>query len=188
MWPFRKNKIDNNLKVIIEEIQKQLNDADGNIRAETVYSLAIPPRSHVVPSEIRVKMMIFVLRNDDYVIARSDAAKAILRWASELRQLSAFGDSSLLLLHDKEVTIIVPALIESLSDAGTVPSYAAEALGQVGSKAVSAVPALIHLLDSKDIILQLDASKALKMITGEDLGQDSFKWQDWWDKNKSSVS
>ena len=186
MWPFRKNEIDNSVKVIIEEIQRKLNDPDGNIRAETVYSLAIPPRSHVVPSEIRVKMMISVLRNDDYVIARSDAAKAILRWASELRQLSAFGDNSL--LDDKEVSIIVPALIESLSDAGTVPSYAAEALGHVGSKAVSAVPPLIHLLDSKDIILQLDASRALKMVTGEDLGQDSFKWQNWWDRNKPSVS
>lgn len=186
MWPFRKNKIDNNLKVIIEEIQKKLNDPDGNIRAETVYSLAIPPTSHVVPSEIRVKMMISVLRNDDYAIARSDAANAILTWAIELRQLSAFGDNSL--LDDKEVTIIVPALIESLSDTGTVASYAAEALGHIGSKAVSAVPALIHLLESKDIILQLNASKALKMITGEDLGQDSSKWQNWWDKNKSSVS
>ena len=188
MWPFRKNEIDNSVKVIIEEIQRKLNDPDGNIRAETVYSLAIPPRSHVVPSELRVKMMLSVLRTDDYVIARSDAAKALLRWASELRQLSAFGDDSLLKRHYKEVTIIVPALIESLSDAGTVPSYAAEALGRVGSQAVSAVPALIQLLDSKDVILQLDASKALKLITGEDLGQDSFKWQTWWDKNNSSVS
>lgn len=188
MWPFRKNKIDKDLRIIIEEIQKKLKDADGNIRAETVYSLAIPPRSHVVPSHIRTEMMVSVLRNDDYVIARSDAAKAILRWASELRQLSAFGDNSLLDVHDKEVKIIVPALIESLSDAGTVPSYAAEALGHIGSKAVSAVPALIRLLETNDILLELDASKALKMITGEDLGQDSLKWRTWWEKNGSSVS
>ncbi|MBU0568860.1 hypothetical protein KJ693_12650 [bacterium] len=208
MWPFKKKQnvaaaqdletqtlgnhgkteksINNNLKVIIEEIQKKLKDPDGNIRTETVYSLAIPPRSHVVPSEIRVKMMASVLRNDDYVIARSDAAKAISRWASELRNLSAFGDNSL--LDDKEVVIIVPVLIEALSDTGTVPSCAAEALGHIGSKAVSAVPALIHLLESKDIFLQLAASDALKMITGEDLGQDLSKWQNWWDKNKSSVS
>ena len=77
---------------------------------------------------------------------------------------------------------------------------AVEQLGNMGSKATPAIPYLIDVLGdnvslekiSSDIqgtriyytTPSYEAQKALKLITGKDLGENTTEWQDWWNKNK----
>ena len=79
----------------------------------------------------------------------------------------------------------VPALIGALEDEDNyVRRHATEALGEIGPDAKDAVPALIKLLEDEDKYVQGKAVTALKKITGEDLGEDPSKWQQWWEENK----
>ncbi|HHT9120077.1 MAG TPA: HEAT repeat domain-containing protein [Candidatus Hypogeohydataceae bacterium YC41] len=75
----------------------------------------------------------------------------------------------------------VEPLIATLKDGDShVRQNAAEALGRI--KDTSAVEPLIAAL--KQDYLRASAAWALWMITGEDFGEDSKKWQEWWEKNK----
>jgi hypothetical protein len=60
---------------------------------------------------------------------------------------------------------------------------AALALAKIG-KFEPAVESLITALRHKDEIVRMNASEALKEITGKDFGDDPLKWQRWWDQNK----
>ena len=78
----------------------------------------------------------------------------------------------------------VPALIEALKDKDpNVRQKAAYALGTM--KAAKAIPALIGALQThgKDS----DAGLALFMITGQRLGDDPQKWQQWWEQNGPQI-
>jgi len=73
------------------------------------------------------------------------------------------------------------ALIEALKDNDqSVRQKAALALGKI--KAMKAVPALIEAMQiyGRDS----NAGAALISITGQRLGEDPVKWQEWWEVNK----
>jgi HEAT repeat protein len=75
----------------------------------------------------------------------------------------------------------VPALMEALKDKDSnVQQKAAYALGKM--KAMAAVPALIEALKTDGG--NSDAGLALFMITGQRLGDDPQKWQEWWNQYK----
>jgi HEAT repeat protein len=75
----------------------------------------------------------------------------------------------------------VLALMEALKDNDSnVRQKAAHALGRM--KAMKAVPALIEALRTYG--RDSDAGLALFMITGQRLGDDPQKWQEWWNKNR----
>jgi HEAT repeat protein len=57
---------------------------------------------------------------------------------------------------------------------------AASALGRI--KDSRAVEPLIGTLDDKEVVLS--AETALENITGQKIGKDPKKWQEWWEKNK----
>lgn len=83
----------------------------------------------------------------------------------------------------------------------------AEQIGQMGNRAILATPYLIEILkqDStqlEKLIKEVDSSgkvfitgvkytythriaaEALNKITGKEFGEDSEKWQEWWEQNK----
>lgn len=72
---------------------------------------------------------------------------------------------------------------------------AAEKLGGMGKDARSAIPFLIAMLSVKRKAEQADAAeqrraavtKALTKITGEDFGDDTTKWEKWWEKDKTKI-
>lgn len=75
----------------------------------------------------------------------------------------------------------VLALIEALKDKDSnVQQKAAYALGKM--KAMTAVPALIEAL--RTCARNCEAGLALFMITGQRLGDDPQKWQEWWKRNR----
>jgi len=64
------------------------------------------------------------------------------------------------------------------------PNVEAEyALRQIGDAAVNP---LIAALKHKDPVVREKALSALKDITKKDFGEDSIRWQSWWDKNKKT--
>ena len=60
---------------------------------------------------------------------------------------------------------------------------AAFALSKIGNTK-AAVESLITALTHTNKIVRMNASEALKEITGQDFGDDSLKWQRWWEQNK----
>lgn len=73
-------------------------------------------------------------------------------------------------------------MIEALKDRDSnVRQKAAYALGTM--KAVKAIPALIEALQAYG--KNSDAGLALFMITGQRLGDDPQKWQQWWKESGS---
>ncbi len=62
---------------------------------------------------------------------------------------------------------------------------AAEALGRIGN--ICAVEPLIAALKQESLNVRTQAAKALGKITGQDFGEDSAKWQEWWDWDKDKL-
>jgi len=79
----------------------------------------------------------------------------------------------------------VPALIQALGDESQyVRSAAADALGEFGSQARDAVPALIEALGDEYSGLRSSAARALRDVSGQDLGEDRDRWQQWWEQQQ----
>ena len=77
----------------------------------------------------------------------------------------------------------VEPLIANLRDKDSaVRGVAALVLGEI--KDPSAVEPLIAALKDADSSVRGGAVAALKEITGQDFGEDSVKWQEWWEENK----
>jgi len=57
-------------------------------------------------------------------------------------------------------------------------------LEKIGDEAKVAVPSLIELLSDDNDNIQKSALRALEKITGENLGSNQNKWQQWWEANK----
>jgi HEAT repeat protein len=87
--------------------------------------------------------------------------------------LTEIGEPSMTGLTDVLKNPQIP--IETRADA-------AWALGII--KKPGAVEPLIAALNEKDPDLLKQASRSLSRITGNDLGQDPKKWQEWWEKNR----
>ena len=60
----------------------------------------------------------------------------------------------------------------------------ADALAEFGSQAGDAIPALIELLADEYAGARSSAVRALRDITGQDLGEDLDHWQQWWDQQQ----
>jgi len=79
----------------------------------------------------------------------------------------------------------VPTLIQALGDEDKdVRVAAVKALGKIGLEAKEAVPALIQALGDEDWSVRWRAAEALKAITGQDLGEDTARWQQWWERQR----
>jgi HEAT repeat protein len=114
-----------------------------------------------------VDSLIAALRTDADYEVRSCSAEALGKM-SERWLIDLLGNA-------------VQALIEALkSEDPNVRQKAAYALGEL--EALDAVPSLIELLQAYG--KESDAGQALKKITGQRLGDDPQKWQEWWDKNR----
>lgn len=77
-------------------------------------------------------------------------------------------------------------LVASLKDRDEdrfVRAVAAGALGKL--KDVRAVELLISALRDEDSPVRFNAAWALEEITGQNFGQNSERWQEWWEKNKT---
>jgi hypothetical protein len=70
----------------------------------------------------------------------------------------------------------VPVLIQALDDT-KVAYLAARVLGRTEDR--QAVGPLIKALESPDESLRWDAARSLKIITGEDFGEDHGRWKRW---------
>ncbi len=66
----------------------------------------------------------------------------------------------------------------------------ATALGEIAAKSKDAayrtetVELLIPLLNDEHPRVRGAAAKSLRAITGQDFGEDAFRWQWWWEKQK----
>jgi len=80
----------------------------------------------------------------------------------------------------------LPALTRALQDEDYwVRTFIAEALGTMGAEAKEAVPVLIQALRDASWESEREAEiDALKIITGQDFGEDADAWQQWWEKQK----
>ena len=75
------------------------------------------------------------------------------------------------------------SLIATLKDEEwLVRRYAARSLGEL--RATRAIKPLINALDDEGFRATAAAAKALRKITGQDLGLDPEKWREWWEENK----
>jgi ankyrin repeat protein len=92
---------------------------------------------------------------------------ASVRWDSARR----LGE-----LQDRRATI---PLVEAMADAHPyVRRRAAVALGALHD--IRAVDVLIKALDDEDSFVKKFALEALEKITGQQIGNDSNKWREWW--------
>jgi HEAT repeat protein len=79
----------------------------------------------------------------------------------------------------------IPALIQALADESEyVRAAAADALGDFESQAGDAIPALIEALADEHAGTRSSAARALRDITGQDLGEDLDRWQQWRDQQQ----
>ena len=85
-------------------------------------------------------------------------------------------------LGDRGDPRAVNPLIAALDDSNSgVRMWAARALERMG-------PQLVAALENKDPEVRSMAARALRKITHKDFGEDSARWQKWWEKNKESVA
>jgi HEAT repeat protein len=114
-----------------------------------------------------VDSLIAALRTDSDHEVRSFSAEALGKM-SERWLIDLLGNA-------------VQALIEALrSEDPNVRQRAAYALGEL--EALEAVPSLIESLQVYG--RESGAGQALRKITGQRLGNDSQKWQEWWNTSK----
>ncbi len=76
------------------------------------------------------------------------------------------------------------ALIEALHSErvnGEVKEAAIGALGAIGPQAHDAIPQLNDILRHKQWTIPIAAADALRLITGEDFGEDQDARRAWWD-------
>jgi hypothetical protein len=81
----------------------------------------------------------------------------------------------------------IEPLLDSLkSTRPLLRRHAARTLGAMGDK--RAVEPLIAALGDKDERFQEVVAQSLHQITGQDLGRDKAKWEDWWKANKDGFT
>ena len=124
--------------------------------ASQALGLIGPEASEAVP------LLIQALEGDEDWSVRSNAARA-LGWM------------------ESDASEVVPTLIQALGDESEhVRSAAADALGEFGAQAWDAIPALMELLADEYAGARSSAARALRDITGQDFGEDEYRWQQWW--------
>ena len=137
-----------------------LGDGDAHVRQGASLALGLigPEAREAVP------LLIQALEGDEDWLVRSRAAYA-LGWIGP------------------EPSEAVPALVQALGDESEyVRSAVADALGEFGAQARDAIPALIEALDDEYGGARSSAARALRDITGQDLGEDRERWQQWWEQ------
>ena len=88
-------------------------------------------------------------------------------------------------LGQRKETAAVPFLITALKNEEK-RFYAIIALRDLGPGAIDAVPGLIQVLEDEGVIdwQKREAQDTLKVITGQDLGEDPIAWKEWWQKQQ----
>ena len=160
---------------------KRLRRATYNVTSD-VEVTAIEPLS--LSSAKRTDWVLFMLHDDcdggiKTLTGEEHATKALVeavggclsKVAPEVRFEAI---SSMLTWENKKA--YVPVLIQSLDDT-KVAYLAARVLGRTEDR--RAVGPLIKALASDDESLRWDAARSLKIITGEDFGDDPERWQRW---------
>lgn len=94
--------------------------------------------------------------------------------------------------HSLTIKKLTDMLVEALNadPSSAVGKAAAYSLGNMNSpryERMSAVSALIEALKDKDEGVRTTAYESLKLVTGEDLGQDHNQWRKWYEKNKEKL-
>lgn len=134
----------------------------------------------------------------DFIRAESEAAKSLLAdafaaavggntaGASSLQREARRHDDNLRYAFEILGKIGAPA-VEPLLDSLKEPrsryrSLVVKTLGEIGDK--RAVEVLIALLREDDRSIRTEAVGALEKMTGEKLGDDPAKWDEWWAANK----
>jgi len=135
---------------------KALDDKEEDIRYEAAKNIT------QIGGQKALKLLIKALENKD----------------SHIREVAVRA------LGNKGVKEAVEPIIMILStnECSNARSYAAEALGRIGDK--SAVEPLISVLKDRHWNVRYNVVKALKAITGEQIGCEYAKWKDWYEKNK----
>ncbi len=107
---------------------------------------------------------------EQLIVALKDENKSV-RYAAALA-LGSIKDS-------KAVESLIAALKDNEWD---VRAGAVAALAEI--KDIRAISPLIDTLEDKHPAVREIIAKALRRITGENLGQDPVKWQEWYEQNK----
>jgi len=146
----------------IPALVEAVDDRDAQVRRGAILALGFigPEAKEAAP------LIIQALEGDAEWLVRSGAANA-LGWIKP------------------DASEAVPALVQALEDESEyVRSAAADALGEFGAQARDAIPALIEALGDEYSGLRSSAARALRDVSGQDLGEDRDRWQQWWEQQQ----
>lgn len=139
--------------VYLDLYRAALTDGDAGVRVSAIKALGL----HGAPQDAPA------------IAARLDSEESLERWGAT---------RALQRLHDPSV---VPALLTRLDRAEEadfdVRAGAATALGQYAENRV--IDGLIGALDDPDLLVNVSASESLRILTGQDFGQDVGAWLTW---------
>lgn len=139
------------------------NDESANVRSAGVRGLANHGRPEYV--EILLERL-----DDDAELVRLEAARGLQRLHNPIAAPKLLS----LLEQAQDPATGVPILTEPNPE---IRAAAADALGQYAERRV--IPGLAIALTDADLIVNRNALRSLKTLTGEDFGYDPRAWLDW---------
>jgi HEAT repeat protein len=131
----------------------------------------------------------------------------LVRWAAarvlgEMESEAAEASPALIqLLDDSEVQVrvaagealgqigpeAIPHLVQAMrNENNLVRKWTAYALGNIGPEAKESVPVLIRALEDEDYDVAGWSAQALEKITGQYFGEETHRWQQWWEEQQST--
>ena len=175
-------------KGAVEPLILALKDTSEGVRYSVAHALGMLGDKRAVDPLI-------VALNDSCTYVRWNAAEALgkirdkkaaepliaaLKDANpDVRRLAANALSEL--GEENAVEVFIVALKNENSDVRREAIRALEAIGDG-----RAIEPLIAALMDKDEGVRIVSADALRELTGEKLGQDTEKWQEWWEENKGN--
>ncbi len=138
--------------VYLKIYRKAVTDIDPLVRAAAVQALGLHGTGNDAP-------IVATALKDESPLTRLEAAKSLQR------------------LHNETV---IPALIETMTsdENSDVKAAAATALGQYPQNRV--IDALISTLDDRSLTVNEQARRSLRILTGQDFGNNREKWLTWY--------
>jgi HEAT repeat protein len=145
-----------------------------------------------------VPALIQILEKDEDARVRQAAALALGKVEPDAEEVfraltQAIGEdespdvrlAACIVLGNDKSEEALPIFIQALRDEDHyVRLSAIGALGRMGPDAHSAIPSLIEIFEDNDEAVRYTAALALEDITGQHLGQDAGRWQQWWREQK----
>lgn len=170
----------------VESLISFLHDENKSVRSAAVIALG-------EAKDLRaVEPLIAALKDKD-----SDVRMIVVEALMKIKDprvvkplISALKDKNASVRRNAEIALVkigkptVDLLIAALMDTNAdIRRKAAYMLADI--KDPRAIGPLIVVLQDNDKDVQLAATYALQQITGQDLGEDPVKWQEWWEENKA---